>query len=260
MTEEIKTEVPPQDGQTPVTPAPSAQQDGQAKTVETQDNLPEKFKGKTAGEIAKSYLELEKRVGEQSKSAAEAKETRAQLAEWEALGKVLEESPALYKQVEDEIKRRAGTTTVPQTVTRDDTRIATETILINNFEKQYSIDTLPQEQRSEMHKKIGAELAELLDPAGKKSVKEIMDTIPLDRLPKYLDKAYRLATIGDEKEHSRLQALAEARQNSEGAFSSMTSSSPTGKENKLTDEEKKVAARMNISEEKYLKSKQTLNK
>ncbi len=87
-----------------------------------------------------------------------------------------------------------------------------------------------------------------------------MDTIPLDKLPKYLDKAYRLATIGDEKERGRLQALAEARQNSEGAFGSMTSSTPTGNQTKLSEDEKKVAARMGIAEDKYLKSKIALEK
>lgn len=259
--EETKTDAPDTSGQADTTPdAPSSQPDGQAGEKpdgETKtDDLPEKFKGKSVQEVAKSYLELEKKLGEHSTTVDQAKK---QLKQWEALGAVLESNPELYRAVEDEILRVNGkkrdTTENDPASAKDDTRIATENILINNFEKQFGIDQLPPEKRGELHKQIGTELAEMIDPGGEKSVKDVMNSIPLDRLPKYLEKAYRLATINDANEKARLDGLLQARQNNEASFSSVPSSSVNGQKVQLSDEEKKVARRMNISEEDYLKQK-----
>lgn len=247
--------VDPQGKSTEQPQAPSTQADGQAEPKKTENQeIPEKYQGKSTAELARELVELGKVFG---KHTEEVSRTRDQLAQWESLGKVLEANPALYKLVEEEIDKTSGRSDSPQKETPkpDDTRVATENILINNFEKQFGIDNLPTEKRSEMHQKIGAELADMLDPKGKKSVKEVLDSIPLDRLPIYLEKAYKLAAVGDDKEKIRMEALIQARQDSQASFGNIPSSSVNNSKVELTEAERKVARRMNISEEKYLKNK-----
>jgi hypothetical protein len=236
---------------------------GQSTKTESQtqqthtDNLPEKFKGKTAEDIAKSYLELEKTLGTHTN---EVSEVRGKLEQWEKLGQVLEANPELYKQVESEIDKLSGKktdTTVNDQVSQDvkDTKLATENQIINGFEQRYNIHHLVPEKRQDLQKKIGQELAEMLDPGGKKTVKQVIDSIPLTRLPNYLEKAYRLATINDKEEQIRANTLIEARQNSEASFGSMSSASLRQSKGELTDQEKGIAKKMGISEEKYLAQK-----
>lgn len=224
------------------------------------DNLPDKFRGKTATDIATAYLELEKTLG---KHTSEVNEVRGKLEQWEKLGQVLEADPELYKQVESRIDRLSGKktdTTVNDQVSEDvkDTRLATENQIINGFEQKYNIHQLVPEKRQALQVKIGQELAEMLDPGGKKTVKQVIDSIPLAKLPNYLEKAYKLATVDDRDEQVRSRAVIEARQNIEASFGSMPSGTLRSDNKQLSEEEKKVARKMGISEEKYLKQKQVL--
>lgn len=250
-----------QGGQAPAAPqtpaAPSGQQDGQAQ--QNTEDIPEKFRGKSVAEVAKSYSELEKQLGKQGTSL---KDYEKKLADWEAFGQFLESNPALFKQVEDEIKRASATNRPSDTKDadpgRDDTRAATVKIITDNFEKRYGLDQLPVEKRTEVTQAIATELAEMLDPGGKKPTREVLQNIPLDRLDKYLDKAYRLATVGDAAEKARAEAYLTARQNNEASFGNIPSSSANGQKGSLTEDEKKVARRMGISEEAYLKQKEAI--
>lgn len=223
---------------------------------EVQDDLPEKFKGKTAGEIAKSYLELEKKLGQKSEIAN--KKVQEELEQWQALGKILESDEALYKQVEAKVKQ--GATVQPEAPKRDDQRIALENQIITKFEEGRGINYLEGEKKQALHKKIGQELAEMLDPGGTKPLNEIMNSIPLDRLDRYLDKAYKLATAGDKTEQARMEALIEARQNREASFGSIPSSGAKGRTRTLTPEQQRVARRMNMSEEDYIKQLEEIEK
>lgn len=264
MADEITT-TDPQGQSTTITQDPPGQggqsTDPGAQDSSTQnvDNLPEKFKGKSAVDIAKAYKELEQLHGKNSK---EVNEVRGQLEKWQKLGKILEADPELYKQVEGAIDKFSGKktdTTENDQVSEDlkDTKLATENRIINDFERGYNIHQLAPEKRTELQTKIGQELAEMLDPGGKRTVKEVLDSIPLTRLPNYLEKAYKLATLNDREERARVEGLAEARQNNEASFGNIPSSSL--KQNaQLTEDEKKVAKKMNISEENYLKNKLAL--
>jgi hypothetical protein len=239
---------------------PSKGDDGESTTIETQtqdiDNLPEQFKGKTAAEIAKSYIELQKLQGKHSK---EVSEVRTQLQQWEKLGKFLESRPDLYKQIEDAIKggseQKTDTTENDQAPKLKEVRLTQENTILNEFEKDFGIISLQTEKREDLHKKIAQELADMLDPGGTKSVREVIDGIPLPRLRQYLEKAYKLATSSDREERARLEALLEKRQNQEGSFGTFPSSSVGNKAGQLTEEERKVAKRMGLSDEEYLKNK-----
>jgi len=250
-------------GQSTTTQDPSGQ-GGQSTTTEPNktnqdsnvDNLPEKFKGKTAADIAKSYLDLEKKLGDQSQSVSK---TRDQLAQWEKLGKVLEDNPELYKQVEQAIDKLSGTKS--DTIENDqapqikDIRVTQENLIINEFEKDFGINNLSTEKRDALHNKIGSELADMLDPGGKKTVRQVLDAIPQQRLRQYLEKAYRLASNDDREERARLEGLIENRQNREASFGNIASTSVGTKQGQLTEEERKTAQKMGISEDKYLKHK-----
>jgi len=246
------------------TPDPSGQ-DGKSTTPEPDknpeiiDNLPEQFKGKTAAEIAKSYIELQKQYGKHTQDVSK---TREELAKWEKLGQVLEDDPELYKQVEEAIDKLSGKKS--DTIENDqapqikDIKVTQENSIINEFEKDFGINSLSTEKRQALHEKIGTELAEMLDPGGKKTVRQVMDSLPLPKLRTYLEKAYRLATDGDREERARMQAFLENRQNNEASFGSIPSSSVSSKQGQLTEAEKVTAKKMGISEEAYLKQKTTI--
>lgn len=267
MAEEKVTTSDPQ-GQSSQTKDPQGDAGGQSTTVSTQtqtqdiDNIPEKFKGKSASEIAKAYVEAEKKLGEHSKKIGE---VRGQLDQWEKLGKILEANPELYKQVESEIGKYSGqkadtTSDVDDQVSQDvrDTKLATEGQIISGFEQKYNIHLLSAEKKADLLKKVGSEIAEMLDPGGKKTVRQVLDNIPLTKLNVFLEKGYRLATINDSEEQTRARSVIEARINREASFGSMASGSLPNRNTKLTDEQRKVAAKMGISEEKYLKQLQSL--
>jgi hypothetical protein len=175
----------------------------------------------------------------------------------------LEADPELFKQVEKSIEKFSGKktdTTVNDQVSEEikDTKSATENQIVTGFEQKYKLDILPTEKKTALQGKIGKELAEMLDPGGKKTIKQVMDSIPLTRLPVYLEKAYRLATIDDRDEQIRAKAVLDARINAEASFGSSQSQSLSTKEGSLTDQEKKTAKKFGISEEKYLAQKQAI--
>lgn len=241
-------------GQSTITTDPPGE-GGQSTETQPTEDLPEKFKGKTATDIAKSYLELEKKIGKRSEDE---NKVRSQLQQWEKLGQVLESDPELYKQVEAAVTRLSGkktdTTENDQASGIKDIRLTQENSIVNEFERDFGINNLSTDKREALHKSIAQELADMLDPGGKKTVREVLDSIPLPRLRNYLDKAYKLASSNDREEKARLEAFVEAKQNREASFGTFPSSS-VARQGQLTEEERKVAKRMGISEEDYLKNK-----
>lgn len=215
--------------------------------IENTDDLPEKFKGKTASEIAKSYLDLERELGRKSVS-------QKRLDELEQLRSFIASDKELVEMVQKKLGQPAQ-----EAPKNDDTRAAMTNTIVSDFEREFGIDKLKAEDRQSMHEKIGQELADILDPSGTKTVAEIVASIDLTRLPKYLSKAYRLATVGDEAEAARLKGIMEARQNSEATFSSMPSSGARGSDTTLSEDERATAKKLGISEEAYLKQKKALN-
>lgn len=251
--EDIKQDGDPQ-GQSPTSPDPSQSQDGQSndkpETLPAQDDLPEKFKGKTAVDIAKSYQELEKKLGEHDL-------TKKQLSQWQTLGKVIKSNPELEKQILAEIDKIEGKSSVASPEDRskapDDTRPALQNTIIGTFEKNFGIDRLPSEKKKDLFEKIATELGDIYDPDGRLSTAQVLNLIPLDRLPKVLEKVYKLATAGDEAEQNRLRGLLEARQNAEAMIGSIPSSGVKGGQPQLTPQQREVARKQGISEQDYIK-------
>lgn len=232
--------------------APQAESGEATNPVSQQTStLPDKFKGKTAEEIATSYLEVEKEIGRLRNQVGDGEKTRQEVEQWRQLGQIIEGDPVLFSALETKIKGPKN----GQPPKRDDTRVALEQTMINDFERNYGLDSIEQAKRSELNQKIGIELAEMLDPGGQKTYQEIIESIPLDRLPKYLDKAYKLATTGDQAERARMEGLIQAKQNNEASFGNIPASSSKSDGVTLTPEEREAARKMNVSEEKYLKNK-----
>ena len=251
MAEEPK--VPEKSGETPKEPPK------EVKTPEVPKEefiIPDKFKDKSAVEIAKAYVEAEKKMTDMATKVSKVDEMEKTLQQFTQLGQIIEGNPALYKAVEEEVKRKSGQTDEKKPV--DETKMAMQEMIINNFENGFGLNTLQPEKRQVLHRKIGQELAEMFDPSGTKTYNQIISEIPPTKLRKYLDKAYKLATIDDVEERGRLEGLLQARQNSEAAVGSMPASSGKSSGPDLTAEERIVAKKMGISEKAYAEQKQKI--
>jgi hypothetical protein len=233
-------------GQTPVTTPPA-------------EDLPEKFKGKSAADIAKSYAELEKEFG---KNSEEVKTVRTQIAQFTALAEVIKSNPGLAKQVEMEIEKLAKGNQPDKTEKVDDTRTATTGIIIDKFEKESGLALLQKDDKIKIQDRVGEMIWTMRDPTHRNMTRaQAFNSIPLDQLPAFLNQSYKMVvSSSEEKEKAKLEALVETRQNNEAAMGSMSFSGVNAKENELTPEEKEVARKMHISEEKYLKNKIAISK
>ncbi len=226
-----------------------------------QDDIPEKFKGKSPAEIAKAYVELEREHG---KVKNEVGTTRDEIAQWKALGNVIKGNPKLKEAIQQEIDRLAGKKpddTKPEEPKQpDDTRIALENQIIDKVEGKYGLSQLDAEKKKELEKRIGTELADMYDPGGTKPPSEVLRSIPLDKLERSIEKAYRLATLDDQVERARSQAYIEARVNNEARIGSMAATGTSGESLVLTPGQKEAARKMGISEEDYKKQLQEIQK
>jgi transcriptional regulator of met regulon len=197
---------------------PSDSQDDKGKNTPGED-VPEKFKGKSAAEIAKSYVELEKKLGDNEG-------TKKQLEQFYALADVINKNPkikeALLEAVEgkpSDDKDKDKKNDKP-----DETKEVVKEGIISTFRKDLGINALDEEDRKGLLGKVMGELRDLVSESDKLSDAQVIDKIPLSSLNKYLHKAYRLATLDDEKEQSRAKGVLEAKKNAEGAFGSFSSS------------------------------------
>jgi hypothetical protein len=239
--------VPEESGETPKpTPPPPP-----VTPVEPKSDfeVPEKFKGKSAEEIAKSYVELEKKLNE-PKTDEEKQNALNELKYWRELGTFIENDPEAIKTLENSIKRQRGIADTPAPQ-EDDTKIALRDDKISAFEKQFGIDSLPAEKKADLHKRIGNQVALLVDPTGKTTYIDAVKNIPVSQLNNYLSMAYKVATVDDAEERGRTKALIEARQNKEGTMESMPSTSGNTDTINLTPEQRAVAQKLGIPEEKY---------
>lgn len=231
----------------------------------SQDNLPEKFKGKSADEIAKSYLELEKKLSEVGQTAAESKK---HLDDLRALESFIDNDPESLQFLKTRIEhgKNSGTKTVQdkddprfdrleQDVT--DARLASQGQIFEKFENRYGLNE--EGVDSKIKTQIGDMIKQMVSPKSSKTPVEIIASLPLDTLPMYLENAYKLVSAEDQKEQVRRKTLAQARQNADATFSTGSSTSLRSNSTTLTAEEKKVARGLGISEEKYLKQKKEIN-
>lgn len=247
---------------------PAKQDNPQDDPAKIQANLPEKFKGKSPEEIAQSYIELEK---EYTKTRQEHNLTKQEMANLKALESFIDNDPETLQFLDQKIKGKSEKQTVtpknePNAEVEQlrqevsDGRLATQGQIFDKFEGKYHFDRLKAEESDTLRKRIGTEIKAMLDPTGPKTPSQVIAQIPLNSLPMYLEKAYQLATVDDEKERIRRKTLTEARQNGDATFSSIPSGSVKIEDIKLSAQEKTVAKGLGISEEKYLEQKKNIAK
>jgi len=263
----------------PTQTAPDSSESGKAQdeSTEAPSQLPEKFKGKSADEIVKAYVELEKKLGEQSKTVEESRKLKE---ETDTMLRAIWSNPDLYRQVEEGINKYISGETLPDTkkpskkdggeeakndvITSQisDMRRAQENRILNEFFTKFGYNNLPQDKRQEKNKTLVLSLAEMIDPGGKKPLKQILSEVSLDKLPKYLENAHFLANKEDLIEQGKTSALISAEENRAASIGSFSATSNVGKSDSvsLTKREREVAQKMGISDEDYAKQKLAMAK
>lgn len=242
------------------TTPPSGSDDGQGDSKDTKapSDIPEKFQGKESSDIIKMYGDLERKLGEQSTTIAEAKQIKQNM---EIIAKAVASDPDLadrlekaaqsvmYGKDDDKGKKDSDGEGKPTPDPRvDEMRRVTEGQIIDSFAEKHGIDT-KSEDGKKMMKEVGKTLADMLDPSGKKSVQQVLDSVGLEHLPKALENAFWMANK---------DAIIEGKEStvdfaSIGRISS--SSSKSDPKETLTDSERSVAQKLGVSEKDYLKYK-----
>lgn len=242
-----------------------------SKDTEAPLQVPEKFQGKSPEEIAKAYQELEKKFGETSEEVASARKVMEQN---DTLLRAIWSDPDLYRQVEQGVKKYTSGEVLPETKPNDkppkgdegskesqvdqvaDLKVASENRVLNEFAVKYGYNTLPEKERKDSYARLAVTLAELVDPGGKKSVRQILNNIPTSKLPRYLENAHFIANkdkfLEKAKDSGRVSHL-ENQEGSIGSFAASSGKAKTGVE--LTSREREVAQKMGVSEENYAKRK-----
>jgi len=228
----------------------------------------DKFAGKSTEEVLKSYNELQKKLGEQATEVGELRSFRDQM---DPVLQAVWADPDLYGKLDNKIKEMRGFGVLAKEEAKEDgkgktevpsadldTRRALENQIIADFERRYGIDQLAQNQRREMHVKIGNSLADLADPGGKMTYAEIVNTISLQKLPRYLENAYFIANKENLIETAKLEALTANKVNQQASIGSIPASSGMSSELELSASEREAAQKMGIPVAKYLARKKEI--
>lgn len=228
-------------------------------------DLPEKLKDKSAEEIADMYTNLEKKLGKNSKEIEEARKSKDEadkyLSERNLLAQAVQRNPELYKMLDNELKSiQGGATTESKKEGGGEAQVADprvselrraeENRAIADFEFRFGLNKLEKSERQDIMKKVSTQLADLVDPGGQKSMADVLGSIGLEKLPKYLENAYWLANKDSLMDKGRLPDQDTA------SIGSMASSSGKSDEASLTDRERNVANRLGVKPDQYLKQKQ----
>jgi hypothetical protein len=220
------------------------------------------IEGKTPDEIVKFVSERSEALGSTKK---ELEDYKSYVNTAKPYIDVISSDPELTKQVEAAYQKKynpepAKTETPSGEINKvDDTRRALENGIISQFESQRGLDKLDGDTKKEMNVKIGQELMDILDPSGTKNLNEVLSGVSLEKLPRYLDKAYKLATINDVATKAKEEAIAEISSGANGIMSSIPSSSPNASDVGLTPQERVLAERMGVSEAKWLENKKMIS-
>jgi hypothetical protein len=257
------------------TTAPASGDAGEAESKPTEapsQSLPDSLKDKSPDEISKMYINLEKKMGEQSGEVESARKLKEQT---ETLLRAVWSDPDLYRQVETGIQKYVSGGSIPDTRQKakkpddkkgdgedkglkevnpeiTDLRKAEENRVLNDFFGKFGYNNLEQKAREEKYSKLAVSLAELVDPKGKRPIKEILSSIPLTKLPQFLENAHFIAHKEELVEQGKRSAILSQRENSAASIGSLAASS-SGKSDGVTlsKSERETAQKMGISEEKY---------
>lgn len=179
--------------------------------------------------------------------------------------------PDLFNEVLDKHNKRLGINTDPTppktpdtstpvspSQTELDNRQALLTNTFKDFEKEKSMISLPDDARKDLNQRVLGELKDMLDPMGNKTIQQVLNDVSLSKLPRFLEKAYDLATKDEQRQAAMNAGRAEALGESAGIIGSVPSSSISPDQVSLTSKEKEVAKKLGITEEKYLENKKAI--
>lgn len=155
---------------------------------------------------------------------------------------------------------KIATTPVKPSATELDNRNGLIKTIVDKFSTDKGIDKLEKDKQAELNTRVGAELKEMLDPMGNKSLQQIMETVSVTKLPQFLDKAWFLATRNEQMQMAKSEGRKEVTDEGTGVIGSMASSSVTPDSVILSSKEKDVAQKLGISPEKYLENKKEIMK
>lgn len=228
---------------------PQAPETGQptVQAPQQEQQVPNKFEGKSSEEISKAYDEAQKLIGRQGEQLGSTKkekeELEKQIKNLNYLAEVIEGDPELFKAVKAKIQ--GPEENKPEQP--DDVRQTITGNVIKEFEQKFGLDKLPEEKAQAIRLAIGQKVERL-------SGKSIND-VPLSQLAETLESGYTLATINDKEEQARRQGFIEASENRNAEFGSIPSTGVTSQTNKITPEEHAYAVKFGMTDEDYLKYK-----
>lgn len=230
----------PQGGQSEGTPS---------GTNDAPSNTPNNLKGKTSDDIVKMYGEAQSQIGKLSTELGDLRKFREQM---NPVLEVIQEDRDIYDKLDNTLKKKAGVV-VPdkpsgETVNTDnETRSVVESQIINQFIDRNGINTLDQETKGKVLSQVGKELINMYDLSGKATSSEVISKINLSTLDQKLQDALLLSKA---KYGFKVDPAAE--------IGSISSGSLNTNSDKLSTDEAKVAKRMGVSEEDYIKNKKLL--
>ena len=266
------------------TTVPDGGQSGQTRKDDqsTLKNLPDSLKGKSNEEIVEMFVNLEKKMGEQSKDVDEARKLREQT---DTLLGAIWSDPDLYRQVELGIQKYqtggnlpekrdekpdgkkgdegAQVDKVEKNPVVDDLKLAEENRILGDFFKTNGYNNLDEKTRKESYQKLSLSLAELVDPGGKRPIREILSSIPLSKLPRFLEHAHKLANFDMIVDQAKKSTLISNRENESATIGGFPASNGRGTGEQLpvlTNREREISQKMGITEEQYAKRKLQIQK
>lgn len=204
----------------------------------------------SGAELAKAYKDLEKKSGEVGEEVRQAREFAT------VINPILEEirnDPEIFKKLDDRLKNKgknSDNSDKKPVDNKDDKPVvdtearnfASDTI-IQRFEEKYGIDKMEEDDAKKLRDNIGKVIL--------RTTGTNLGKIDLRRLPGVLDDAYIIANKDKLIEKSKLEALASARGNDDGAISGVPSSSSKGSST-LNSEEADVAGKLGLTRDQYI--------
>ena len=271
MTDNINS-VPSEEGQTqPEQPSEGTDSGSGVENSEVPSQIPDHLKGKSEQELIQMYQNAEKKIGEQSSEVKRSRDEVAKAKEAEKnveiLLNALQADENLYQQVQKGVQSylnpdtsssegNDGADSAVRNNVSDDTRRTLQNQIVSNFYGKYGIDKLDDGGRQQEQAKLGNALANILDPSGKKSIKQVLDQVPLDQLDGYLESAYIVANKEKIMKNAESRGILNAQQNQSASIGSLGGGSADSNQATLSPAERQVAAKLGVSESDYLKSKQ----
>jgi hypothetical protein len=232
---------------------PAPKQEDKSETAEQDKAWAEITKGKFKDptEVAKAYISLEEKLGEQGQEISRAREVMDVMY---PIMQEIQNDPELFKALEKKLNKVSSESkptednkpAISAKSDQSEVRSVASDLVLAKFEETHGIDRLEPEERRELRRKIGDAIYELTGTN--------LGGVDLRRLGKTLENAYILT-----KYKSKSAVSSETEDEDRASFSSLPSKS--GKtETVLTPDEASVAEKMGLTREQYLEGKKKLAK